>query len=187
MADRSTPPSLAFRPLATADLPTLHRWLSNPRVYRWYGGVPPASFAGVAAKYAPRTLAASAIRPYLILHEGVPIGYIQSYMVADDADYAALVGDDARGAAALDVLIGEDDRAMHGLGAALLRAFLGEVILADPGVARCFVDPHPENLIAIRAYARAGFQPWRRIDPAPPAEPCLLLRIERADIERLER
>ena len=186
MAERTPPPSaITFRPLATDDLPLLHRWLNNPRVYRWYGGEAP-SFAEVAEQYAPRTLAASAIHPYLILHQTAPIGYIQSYMIADDPEYAALVGD-SRGAAALDVLIGEDASALRGLGAASVRAFLDTVIFAASDTTRCFIDPHPDNLIAMRAYTRAGFRPLRRLDPAPPAEPCLLMRIERTDLERLER
>ena len=185
MSDRSSPP-LAFRPLATADLPTLHRWLSNPRVSRWYGGSPPASLAEVAETYAPRILAESAVHPFLILHDDTPIGYIQSYLLADAPEYAALVGD-AEGAAALDVLIGEDASAGRGLGAASLRAFLRAVVFAAPGTTHCFIDPHPENLIAIRAYTRAGFRPQHRLDPTPPAEPCLPMRIARADLARLER
>jgi aminoglycoside 6'-N-acetyltransferase len=173
------PVQISFRPLATSDLPTLHRWLSNPRVRRWYGDAPP--LAEVAAKYAPRILAASAIRPYLILHDNAPIGYLQAYMIADDPEYAARVGD-PRGAAALDVLIGEDASARRGLGATSVRAFLDTILFADAGTTWCFVDPHPDNLIAIRAYTRAGFHPLRRIDPAPPAAPCLLMRIGRAEI-----
>ena len=81
----SAPTAITFRPLAPDDLPTLHRWLSNPRVYRWYGGAPP-SLAEVGEQYAPRLLVASSVRPFLILHEDAPIGYIQSYMVADDPE-----------------------------------------------------------------------------------------------------
>lgn len=185
MAERTPPrPAITFRPLTTDDLPTLHCWLCNPRVYRWYGGMAPL-FAEVAAKYAPRIVADSPIHLYLILHHTAPIGYIQSYMVADDPEYAALVGD-SRGAAALDVLIGEDARALRGVGAASVRAFLREVIFADPGPSHCSIDPHPENLIAIRAYTRAGFRPLRRLDPPPPAEPCLLMWIERANLALLE-
>lgn len=175
-----TPPNITFRPLTTGDLPTLHRWLNNPRVRHWYGGRP-QSLDEVVAHYAPRTLATAAIHPYLILHRGVPIGYIQWYMLADDPEYAALV-DDSAGAAALDVLIGEDASALRGLGATSIRAFLRAVIFAAPGTTVCFIDPHPENRIAIRAYTRAGFRPLRRIDPTPPAEPCLLMRIERAEL-----
>ena len=182
----ATPTAITFRSLRSDDLPTLHRWLSNPRVSRWYGGLPPASLAEVAAKYAPRTLAASSVRPYVILHDDTPIGYIQWYMVADAPEYAALVGD-ARGAAALDLLIGEDASAARGLGVASLRAFLRTIVFAVPGTAYCYVDPHPENLIAIRAYTRAGFRPQHRLDPTPPAEPCLLMRIARTDLARLER
>ncbi len=63
MAEKeSATPAMTFRPLAPDDLPILHRWLNNPRVYRWYGGVPPP-LAGVAEQYAPRILASSSVRP----------------------------------------------------------------------------------------------------------------------------
>jgi aminoglycoside 6'-N-acetyltransferase len=176
------PAPFAFRPLATGDLPLLHRWLTNPAVYRWYGGSAP-SFAEVAAKYAPRTAGHSPTRPFLILRAGAPIGYIQTYRVAAYPEYAALAGDGAAGAAAIDLFIGEDAQRGRGLGAAILRAFLRAVVFADPAITHCFIDPHPDNTVAIRAYARAGFRPIRRCDPPPPAEPCLLMRLDRAEME----
>jgi aminoglycoside 6'-N-acetyltransferase len=90
---------------------------------------------------------------------------------------------DSGGAAAVDMFIGEDASAGRGLGAAALRAFLQESVFSDPALIRCFIDPHPDNSVAIRAYIRVGFSPLRRVDPAPPAEPCLLLSIERTAIE----
>lgn len=175
------PARISFRPLQTGDLARLHRWLNNPRIFRWYGGAGP-SFAEVEAKYAPRIAGQSPTKPFLILHAGNSIGYIQTYRVADYPDYAALVGDSS-GAAAIDIFIGEDTDAGRGLGVAALRAFLREVIFSDPTMIRCFIDPHPDNSVAIRAYTRAGFRPLRRVEPPPPAEPCLLLCIERAEFE----
>ena len=175
------PAAISFRPLQVADLPQLHRWLTNPRVFRWYGGAPPSS-AEVAAKYTPRIAGQSPTKPYLILHAAAPIGYIQTYLVATEPDYAAIVGD-SNGAAAIDIFIGEDASAGRGLGATAIRAFLRAIVFSDPALLRCFIDPHPDNSVAVRAYTRAGFRPLRRVDPPPPAEPCLLMSIERAEFE----
>ena len=128
---QSIPEAINFRPLQVADLPQLHRWLTNPRVFRWYGGAPPA-FADVEAKYTPRIAGRSPTKSYLILHAAMPVGYIQTYLVATDPDYAAIVGD-SNGAAAIDIFIGEDNYAGHGLGAAAIRAFLREMIFSDAG------------------------------------------------------
>ncbi len=175
------PARIGFRALQTGDLALLQRWLTNPRVFRWYGGAGP-SFAEVTAKYTPRIAGQAPTKPYLILHAATPIGYIQTYLVASDLDYAAIVGDSSD-AAALDLFIGEDGYAGRGLGAAAIHAFLHEIIFSDPSMNRCFIDPHPDNSVAIHAYTRAGFRPLRRVDPPPPEEPCLLMCIERAGFE----
>lgn len=174
------PTPIAFRPLATGDLPLLHGWLNNPRVYRWYGGAA-SSFAKIETEYAPNIAGQALTRSYLILYANTPIGYIQSYPVNGYPESIALIGDEP-GAAGIDLFIGDDAYALQGLGAASVRAFLRQVIFADPGTTHCFIDPYPENVVAIRAYTRAGFRPLRRIEPPPPAEPCLLMRIERADV-----
>ncbi len=175
------PQQIGFCPLRASDLVLLHRWLNNPRVFRWYGGAGPA-FAEVAAKYTSLIAGQAPAKPYLIVHAATPIGYIQTYLIASDPDYAAIVGDSS-GAAAIDLFIGEDRYAGRGLGAAAIRAFLRKIIFSDPALARCFIDPHPDNGVAIRAYTRAGFRPLCRVDPPPPTEPCLLLAIERGEFE----
>lgn len=173
------PARISFRALQTGDLALLYRWLPNPRVFRWYGGTA-QSFAEITAKYAPRTIGQSPTKPYLIIHDDTPIGYIQTYPLASDAEYLALVGERAGAdAAAIDIFIGEDTYAGRGLGAAAVRAFLHDDVFSDPALTRCFIDPHPDNSVAIRAYTRVGFRPLCRVAPPPPAEPCLLLCIKR--------
>lgn len=185
MTDAALDPTLiTFRPLALDDLPLLHRWLNNPRVYRWYGGAA-QPFAAIEEDYAPNIAGQTPTRSSLILHADTPIGYIQTYLVNEYPESVAIIGG-APGGAGIDLFIGEDAYALRGLGAAIVRAFLRAVVFAAPGTTHCFIDPHPENAVAIRAYTRAGFRPVRRIDPPLPAEPYLLMRIERADIDTIE-
>ena len=172
---------IGFRRLRPADLPLMHRWLTNPAVARWYGDGVGQPYAAIEAKYWPRIAGRSPVQPWVILRGETPIGYIQTYPVAAYVEYAAHSGDDA-GAAAIDMFIGEDTYRGRGYGAASLRVFLREVVFADPQTSRCFIDPHPENAVAIGAYARAGFRPLRRIDPPPPGEPCLLMRVDRTEV-----
>jgi RimJ/RimL family protein N-acetyltransferase len=170
-----------FRRLQSADLPLMHRWLTGPAVSRWYGEGTDQPFAAVEAKYTPRIEGRSPVSPWLINYNGVPIGYIQTYPVAAYAEYAAFTGDNA-GAAAIDIFIGEDAYRGRGYGAASLRAFLRAVVFADPQTTHCFIDPHPENAVAIRAYARAGFRALGRVDSTPAGEPCLLMRVDRDEV-----
>jgi RimJ/RimL family protein N-acetyltransferase len=48
---RVTPPTIAFRPLATSDLALLHNWLSRPHVVEWWPGSP--TLADVAEEFGP--------------------------------------------------------------------------------------------------------------------------------------
>jgi RimJ/RimL family protein N-acetyltransferase len=182
LAHRHPAPALiGFRRLQAADVPLMHRWLTSPGVARWYGDGTDQPYAAIEAKYTPRIEGRSPVQPWLILFDGLPIGYIQTYPIAPFPEYAAHSGDDA-GAAAIDMFIGEDGYRGRGFGATSLRAFLCEIVFADPQMTHCFIDPDPENAVAIRAYARAGFRALRRIDPAPPGEPCLLMRVNRDEI-----
>ncbi len=174
------PEMITFRRLQTTDLPLLHRWLNTPHVKLWYGNSV-QTFAAVQEKYLPRIAGSDPTTPYLLSYSGEPIGYIQTYRVVDDPEYAALV-DDPGGAAAIDYLIGEERYTLRGVGTAGLRAFLRQIVFDAPTTTHCYIDPHPANFVAIHAYRRVGFQVVRRIEPPETAEPTLLLRISRAAI-----
>jgi aminoglycoside 6'-N-acetyltransferase len=172
------PAPLRFRPLALADLPLLHRWLNEPAVARWYGAGP--TYAAVEEKYAPRIAGETPTAPYLILYGDQPIGYIQTYRVADYPAYARYIGaaDDAS-AWGIDLLIGANAYRGRGLGAAALRAFTQEIVFAQLGATACLIDPHPDNAVAIRAYTRAGFRFVRAVAADDSGEPAWLMRLAR--------
>lgn len=172
------PALLRFRPLALADLPLLHRWLNDPAVGRWYGAGP--TYAAVERKYAPRVRGETPTAPYLILYGDQPIGYIQTYRIADYPAYARSIGaaDDA-GAWGVDFLIGTDTYRGRGLGAAALRAFTRQIIFAHPAATTCLIGPHPKNTVAIRAYQQSGFRFVRAIAADDSGEPVWLMRLAR--------
>ena len=170
-----------FRPLATDDLPLLHRWRNNPAITRWWEAVP--LYADIVAKYTPRIIGEDRIHPFIALCDGVPIGYLQWCRLSEVPGHAADGLEEAvAGAAAVDIFIGEDAYRGRGVGAAMLHAFLREVIFAAPDVATCFIDPAPENAVAIRSYARVGFRPLGVVREDSDGDPAWLMRIDRSEV-----
>ncbi|MFZ5815288.1 MAG: GNAT family N-acetyltransferase [Bacillota bacterium] len=164
---------IQFLRLTAADLPLMHRWLNTEHVMRWYspGG---RSFEQVQAKYTPYIEGKQPTEPYLILHGGTPIGYIQTYRISHWPDYARQIGvaDDAAG---LDLFIGEPAYLGRGLGPVIIRSFLEEVVFPG-GAPRCVIGPEVKNQAAIRAYEKAGFRYWKTVEiPGEPAPEYLMV------------
>ena len=173
--------TFTFRPLAMDDLPLMHHWRNGPAVAAWWEAVP--EYAEIVAKYTPRITGEELIRPYIALRDGVPIGYLQWCRLAEVPGHAADgLADAGAGSAAVDLFIGEDSYRGRGLGAAMLRVFLREVIFAAPDVTTCFIDPNPENTVAIRSYERVGFRPLGVVREDADGDPAWLMRIGRDDL-----
>jgi RimJ/RimL family protein N-acetyltransferase len=165
-----------FRPLAWDDLPLLHRWLNTPHVLRWWRE--PLSLDEVRAKYGVKISGEEPTQGYVIAHEGRPVGFIQSYRIADHPEYAEAI-DVEDGAAGLDLYLGEPDCVHRGLGTAAVRQFLREVIFADPEVTCCVLGPDPENAAAIRCYEKVGFRYLKTVQVPDEPNPEYLMRIGR--------
>lgn len=167
--------TISFRPLATADLPMLHEWLTRPHVAEWW--TPAPSLHEVEEKFGPLMAGDSAVRPYIALENGVPIGYIQSY-VAMGAGDGWWPDERDPGARGIDQFLADPGRLGRGLGTAMVRAFVSE-LFADPEVTRVQTDPAPANARAIRCYEKAGF---RRVgEVTTPDGPALLMLCDREE------
>jgi aminoglycoside 6'-N-acetyltransferase len=173
------PDAISFRPLRYSDLLLLHRWLNTPHVARWWYG-DDTSWHGVQKEYTLYIEAREPVEPYLILHHDKPIGYIQTYLISHDEEYASLVG--VEHSAGVDMFIGEEEYLYMGLGREILRRFLNEVVFRDEGVRVCVIGPEPKNVAAIRAYAKAGFHYFKTIQVPGEPEPEHLMRIGREEV-----
>jgi aminoglycoside 6'-N-acetyltransferase len=175
------PAPIGFRRMTMEDMPLLHRWLAMPHVLEWWwGGVAP-TYEAVAEKYGPYTDGESLTDSYLILYAGQPIGYIQTYRIRDYQEYAAAVDVDEE-AAGVDLLIGEAGYLHRGLGKDILWRFLREVVFAPEDIVSCIIGPSEANVIAIRAYEKAGFRYLKSIPSENEPTPEYLMRIARADL-----
>jgi aminoglycoside 6'-N-acetyltransferase len=135
------------------DYTRMAQWLTDARVLAFYEGRDnPFPLEKIIAKYAPRVLAADGVTPCIMEYECQPIGYLQFY-AADASEYNFF----ERGKIfALDLFIGEPHHWGKGLGTQFLRLLL-RYLVEQRGADWVILDPHVDNLRAIRAYEKCGF------------------------------
>lgn len=151
---------VTFRRLTDDDLPMLHRWLNDPEVVRWWEG-DDVSWEGVVREYG--TANEEPQEHWIALVDGAPIGWIQCYAWADYAEEdearAHLAAGVDRTAAGIDYLVADPGRRGRGLGAAMIRAFVHDVVFAEhPAWTQVSAGPYVANEASWRALARAGFR-----------------------------
>jgi aminoglycoside 6'-N-acetyltransferase len=147
---------LRFRPMTSDDLPLLYEWLRRPHVRRWYRDH--GTYEDVVAHYLPAIEGTDPTDHHLFLLDERPIGMVQTYLVADYSEYAALVGVSERDTAGVDLLVGEEELTGQGLGTEVLRRFVDGIVFARPETATCVADPDAANAASVRAFEKAGFR-----------------------------
>ena len=152
-----------FRPVSASDLPMLRRWLESPECRRWWGD-PDAEYA-----FLEEDLANPLMRMRLVGLDGRPFAYVQDYAI--DSWPQPHLAHLPRGTRAIDTFIGEPDMIGRGHGSGYLR-LAAEQLIAD-GAPCVAIDPSPDNLRALAAYARAGFVEGGRVNT--PNGPAMLM------------
>lgn len=158
---KAQPAEYDFRTVTEADLPMLAAWLAEPHVAQWWGEGPEASLAEIR-----QAMDSDDTEPLIVELDGRPIAYLQSYdpHLEDDHPYQ----DQPFGTLGIDISIGPPELLGKGHGPAIVRQFAG--LLFEEGAPRVIIDPHPDNLRAIRAYEKAGFHAFdRRMSEYGPA------------------
>jgi len=138
----------------------LHEWLMRPHVAEWWSPTP--SLIEVEQEFEPLISEESTTRAYLVLGDGEPIGYIQSY-IAKDSGEGWWPDEQDPGVRGIDQFLAHADQIGRGVGSAMVRAFV-QRLFGDPAVTRIQTDPSPQNRRAIRCYEKAGFRPLGEID-----------------------
>jgi aminoglycoside 6'-N-acetyltransferase len=149
----ATVPPYVFRPMTTADLPMIGRWLALPHVREWWGD-PAEQYALVSGD-----LDEPAMDQFIVSVGGEDFGYIQCY---DLTAWNSGFGEHPKGTRGIDLFIGEPGMIECCHGSGLIRAFVDERLAR--GLPRMVTDPDPENPRAIRAYEKAGFEKVRLVD-----------------------
>jgi aminoglycoside 6'-N-acetyltransferase len=148
---------IELRRLTRADLPRLGSWLAAPHVERWWRE--PHDPASLEARYGPAIDGPDQTALFVVLLDGEEIGFAQSYRIAADPEWAAVIA--AAGgpiaAAGMDYLLGRPELLGRGLGPRLL-VQLAEAALAEyPEVGWVVVDVAQANRRSWRALEKAGF------------------------------
>ena len=169
---------IAFCRVQADDLPLLHEWLQREHVRRWWGD-DYATLEAVVEHYLPAIEGRDPSDLFLILFDGEPAGYIETYLVADHPEYEAHVQVGA-GVAGIDLFIADEHNIGRGLGPRILQAFVREIVFAREGVHAVVAAPRLDNEASIRAFEKAGFERVRiTTDPEEPG-PHQLMRLERS-------
>ena len=168
------PPS--FRRLSDEDLPTLHRWLNEPGVVQWWEG-DDVSWEAVVRDYRSPD---DPTEHWIASTSDGDLGWIQCYATADEPDEAApwwALGVD-RTAAGIDYLVGDPSARGRGLGAAMIEAFVRDVVFGlHPRWTQACAAPYAANRASWRALEKAGF---RFVALLPdPGGPCRLMVADR--------
>jgi RimJ/RimL family protein N-acetyltransferase len=147
--------ALRFRPLEPADLRLLHKWLQRPHVQRWWKDR--ETYEEVVGHYLPSIDGTDPTDLYLALLDEQPVSFVQTYLVSDYPDYAALI-EVGEGVAGVDLLIGDEELTGQGIGSEILRRFVEEVVFAPPTTTGCVADPDVRNVASVRVFEKAGFR-----------------------------
>jgi aminoglycoside 6'-N-acetyltransferase len=156
------PPSYAFRPMSSADLPLIRRWLETTEVKRWWGD-PDEQFELVSGD-----LDHPDMDQFIVSLDGRAFAYIQAYALST---WNQGFGSHPATTRGIDQFIGEPDMIGRGHGSRFIR-FLVDGLLGE-GIPRVVTDPDPANARAVRAYEKAGFQRQRMVET--PDGPALLM------------
>ncbi|HMI99729.1 MAG TPA: GNAT family N-acetyltransferase [Gaiellaceae bacterium] len=167
--------TLRFRPLEPADLHLMHEWLQRPHVKRWWRDR--ETYEAVVEHYLPSIEGDEPTDHYLALLGEEPIGYVETYLVSDYPDYAALIGV-AEGVAGVDLFIADEALTGQGLGTEILRRFVDEVVFGTPSTTSCVADPAARNVASRRAFEKAGFRVVKEF--VEDGEPHALMRRDRS-------
>jgi len=148
---------IGFEAVEARHYPLLRGWLSQPHIREWWGD-PDTELGHIRDMVEGR----DTTRPFLILEDGIPVGYIQYWFIGHHQNQSWLtdhpwLAELPREAVGVDLSIGEPDKLSKGLGSEALTAFVA--MLRASGHETIVIDPDPNNARAVRAYRRAGFHP----------------------------
>ena len=160
----STPYNLRFKPLEETDLELIHTWVHRPFVKKWFEHMvmPWDEFQTTMHE----RLNSGILWIFIIQTNGNPIGCIGYYDANKFADGSGLT--EPEGTYGIDLFIGEQEYLGKGYGTATLIQFIKKIMndqkaLLKP-IHKIIVDPHTENIPALKMYTKLGFTISRHVD-----------------------
>ena len=142
-----------FFPLQLAHAVLLHRWLQELHVRAfWDDG--DRLYSQVKAHYfQPRS-----VEQFLIFHENMPIGYIQSQVIDSKHEFGKMRAKTGE-TYGIDLFIGEKEFIGKGMATAILSAFIDTLREAHLNLKAVLFDPSENNPRAIHVFVKLGAKP----------------------------
>lgn len=163
----------------------MHRWLNEPGVVQWWEG-DDVSWEGVVRDYG--SPCKDPVEHWVASMDGSDVGWIQCYSVSDDPQEAAkwwALGVDQT-AAGIDYLVADPGTRGRGLGSAMIRAFVDEVVFGKhPDWTQACAAPFEANVASWRALEKAGFRFAGLVEEKDGL--CRLMVRDRTDVDTLSR
>lgn len=144
-----------------SDMALFARWVRTPEVAKWWYEEAAMDDEELAKNMSPSVLAGENVSPFIFSLDGEDAGYIQTYRIGDWPEALEMFG--IPGAVGVDLFIGEERWRHRGYGAGLLREFIDQYVFSNDDVSTCVIDPDVRNVIAIKAYEKAGFNRVRDV------------------------
>ena len=141
-----------FKPLDITDFKQLFIWLQEPHVKMYWDTEIEYTYEMIYDKYYPRIISGIP-KMFIIKYESNIIGYIQSYIEDDLVKYNL-----TEAATGIDVYIGNINYLHKGYGSTIVSEFIEKVVFIDNSINIVIIDPEVENIIAQKAYYKAGFR-----------------------------
>lgn len=153
---------ISFIPVQPEHFPLLHQWMNEPHMKEWWGN-PEEELGFIRDMVEGR----DTTRPFLIILDEVPIGYIQYWFIGHHQNEQWIADnpwlkDLPSETIGVDLSIGHPDKLSKGIGSKALSAFVAA--LRKDGYGTIIIDPDRNNRRAVRAYTKAGFRPVPHLD-----------------------
>lgn len=155
----------------------LHAWLNEPGVVAWWEG-DDVSLEAVVRDYG--SASSGSTEHWIASLAATDIGWMQCYPAVDEPEETGSwfdFGIDST-AAGIDYLVGDPARRGQGIGSAMIRAFVTDIVFGlHPDWSQACAGPYVANAGSWRALDKAGFRFVGIIDDDE--GPCRLMAIDR--------
>lgn len=152
--------SINFSQLKENDFHQLFVWLNQPYIRTFYQKEA-IDFIAIEQKYTERLQSNSTVNCYIINFNTVPIGYIQTYMIADHVDFSNVTG--VKNGASIDFYIGNPAFLNRGFGWLIELKFLKEILFSNTTASKCYVYHEKDNIPALKSSKKVGFRYFKSL------------------------
>ncbi|MBN8828196.1 MAG: GNAT family N-acetyltransferase [Sphingobacteriia bacterium] len=159
---------LTFHSLQKQYLSLLLKWLETPHVKAfwdqdttWTPALIEEKYGSYTENYKIDSNIKKPIHAFIVYQDNFPIGYIQYYNAYDfPREDGIELTDLPNSLAAFDIFIGNINYIGKGIGPEVIKILLKDYIWKEFNA--CFVDTESNNIAALKAYQKAGFQEIKR-------------------------